>query len=73
MIGVVPNVLIISPAKNIKTVAELAARGKAENLTYASAGVGSASHWGAERFFGWRQALPAPLCGSAADRRQSPR
>jgi len=50
MIGVVPNVLIISPGKNIKTVRELAARGKVETLTYASAGVGSASHWGAERF-----------------------
>jgi tripartite-type tricarboxylate transporter receptor subunit TctC len=50
MIGVVPNVLIIAPAKNIKTARELAERGKAGDLTYASAGVGSASHWGAERF-----------------------
>src|SRR5262245_55275694 len=50
MIGVVPNVLLIAPSKNIKTAQELAARGKAGNLTYASAGVGSASHWGAERF-----------------------
>jgi tripartite-type tricarboxylate transporter receptor subunit TctC len=50
MIGIVPNVLLIAPAKNIRTVQELAARGKAGDLTYASAGVGSASHWGAERF-----------------------
>jgi tripartite-type tricarboxylate transporter receptor subunit TctC len=50
MIGVVPNVLLIAPSKNIKTARELAERGKAGNLTYASAGVGSASHWGAERF-----------------------
>jgi tripartite-type tricarboxylate transporter receptor subunit TctC len=50
MIGVVPNVLLIAPSKGIKTVRELAERGKAGNLTYASAGVGSASHWGAERF-----------------------
>ena len=50
MIGVVPNVLLIAPSKNVKTAQELAARGKAGNLTFASAGVGSASHWGAERF-----------------------
>jgi len=50
MIGVVPNVLLVAPSKNIKTARELAERGMAGNLTYASAGVGSASHWGAERF-----------------------
>jgi len=50
MIGVVPNVLLVAPSKNIKSARELAERGKAGDLTYASAGVGSASHWGAERF-----------------------
>jgi tripartite-type tricarboxylate transporter receptor subunit TctC len=50
MIGVVPNVLLIAPSKNVKSARELAERGKAGNLTYASAGVGSASHWAAERF-----------------------
>jgi len=50
MIGVVPNVLLVAPSKNIKNVRELAERGKGGDLTYASAGVGSASHWGAERF-----------------------
>jgi len=50
MIGVVPNVLLIAPAKNIKSAKELAERAKAGDMTYASAGIGSASHWGAERF-----------------------
>jgi tripartite-type tricarboxylate transporter receptor subunit TctC len=50
MIGVVPNVLVIAPSKGVTTVRALAERGKAGNLSYASAGVGSASHWGAERF-----------------------
>jgi tripartite-type tricarboxylate transporter receptor subunit TctC len=50
MIGVVPNVLLVAPSKNIKSAQELAARAKAGEMTYASAGTGSASHWGAERF-----------------------
>jgi tripartite-type tricarboxylate transporter receptor subunit TctC len=50
MFGVVPNLLAISPSKGIKTVRELAERGKQGGMTYASAGVGSASHWAAERF-----------------------
>ncbi|HMK81350.1 MAG TPA: tripartite tricarboxylate transporter substrate binding protein [Xanthobacteraceae bacterium] len=50
MIGVVPNVLLVAPGKNIRSARELAERGKAGDLTYGSAGVGSASHWGAERF-----------------------
>jgi tripartite-type tricarboxylate transporter receptor subunit TctC len=49
--GSVPNVLVISPNKGIKTVKELAARAKASGkMTYSSAGVGSATHWAAERF-----------------------
>ena len=49
--GSVPNVMVISPEKGIKTVQELAARAKASGtMTYASAGVGSATHWAAERF-----------------------
>ncbi|MEI7806589.1 MAG: tripartite tricarboxylate transporter substrate binding protein [Hyphomicrobiales bacterium] len=48
--GSVPNVMVISPSKGIKTVKELAAKAKAGTLTYASAGVGSATHWAAERF-----------------------
>jgi tripartite-type tricarboxylate transporter receptor subunit TctC len=50
MIGVVPNVLLIAPSKNIKSAKELAARAKAGDMTYASAGTGSATHWAAERF-----------------------
>jgi len=50
MIGVVPNVIVIAPSKGIKTAQELVVRGKKEKLTFASAGVGSATHWGAERF-----------------------
>lgn len=50
--GSVPNVLIISPAKGIKTVQELVAAAKARPgaLNYASVGVGSATHLSVERF-----------------------
>jgi tripartite-type tricarboxylate transporter receptor subunit TctC len=47
--GVVPNVTVISPAKGIKTLKELVEAAKKGNLTFASAGVGSATHWAAER------------------------
>jgi tripartite-type tricarboxylate transporter receptor subunit TctC len=50
MIGVVPNVIVIAPSKGIKTLKELVARAADGKMTYASAGVGSATHWGAERF-----------------------
>jgi tripartite-type tricarboxylate transporter receptor subunit TctC len=49
MFGVVPNVTVISPKKGIKTVKELVQAAKAGKMTFASAGVGSATHWGAER------------------------
>ncbi len=47
-----PNVLVIAPEKNIKTVQELvaAARAKPGAMTYASAGAGSATHLNAQRF-----------------------
>ncbi len=47
--GSVPNVCVISPTKNIKTLKELVAAAKKGNFTFASAGVGSATHWAAER------------------------
>jgi tripartite-type tricarboxylate transporter receptor subunit TctC len=47
--GVVPNVTVISPAKGIKTLNELAEAAKKSSMTFASAGVGSATHWAAER------------------------
>jgi tripartite-type tricarboxylate transporter receptor subunit TctC len=47
--GTVPNVTVIAPAKGIKTLQELVAAAKGGAMTYASAGVGSATHWAAER------------------------
>jgi tripartite-type tricarboxylate transporter receptor subunit TctC len=47
--GSVPNVAVIAPEKGIKTLKELVAKAKSGSVTYASAGVGSATHWAAER------------------------
>ena len=51
MFGVQPSVLVAAPSKGWKTVADLIAAAKAKpgQLNYASAGLGSASHWPAER------------------------
>ena len=51
MFGVQPSVLVAAPSKGWKTVADLIAAAKAKPgaLNYASAGLGSASHWPAER------------------------
>ena len=47
-----PNVLVIAPAKGIRTVKDLIASAKAKpgTMTYASAGAGSATQLNAERF-----------------------
>jgi tripartite-type tricarboxylate transporter receptor subunit TctC len=47
-----PNVLVVNPARGWKTVADLVAAAKAKPgaLNYASAGVGSATHFNAEKF-----------------------
>ena len=47
-----PNVLVISPSKNIKTLKDLLATAKAKPgaLNFASAGQGSATHLNAEKF-----------------------
>ncbi len=47
-----PNVLVISPSKNIKSLTELlaAARAKPGSMNFASAGQGSATHLNAEKF-----------------------
>lgn len=47
-----PNVLVVSPSRNWKSVADLVAAAKAKPgvLNYASAGVGSATHFNAEKF-----------------------
>jgi len=51
MFGVVPNVLTVKPDVGIKTLQQLAAKAKASGtMTFSSAGVGSATHWAAERF-----------------------
>jgi tripartite-type tricarboxylate transporter receptor subunit TctC len=48
--GAVPNVLLLAPSKGIETVRELVERARGGAMTFASAGVGSATHWAAERF-----------------------
>jgi tripartite-type tricarboxylate transporter receptor subunit TctC len=52
MLATLPNVLVVSPAKGYKSLADLVERAKAEpgKLTYASAGNGSATHINAEKF-----------------------
>jgi tripartite-type tricarboxylate transporter receptor subunit TctC len=47
--GSVPNVVVISPDKGIRTLQELVIKAKAGSFSFASAGVGSATHWAAER------------------------
>jgi len=49
LFGSVPNVTVIAPSKGIKTLKELAEAAKKGKFTFASAGVGSATHWAAER------------------------
>ena len=50
LFGVQPSVLVAAPSKGWKTVADLvtAAKARPGTLNFASAGVGSASHWPAE-------------------------
>jgi tripartite-type tricarboxylate transporter receptor subunit TctC len=51
-ISSLPNALVISPSKNIKTLQELVAAAKAKpgTINFASAGQGSATHLNAEKF-----------------------
>jgi tripartite-type tricarboxylate transporter receptor subunit TctC len=51
-IAAVPNVLVVSPARGWKSVADVVAAAKARpgQLNYASAGTGSATHMNAEKF-----------------------
>ncbi len=51
-LAALPNVLVVSPARGWKSVADLIAAAKARpgQLNYASAGVGSATHMNAEKF-----------------------
>ena len=47
-----PNVLVVAPSKNLRSVAELQAAAKAsrDKLTFGSGGVGSAAHMNGEHF-----------------------
>ncbi len=47
--GSLPNVTVISPAKGIKTLKELVEAARKGSFTFASSGVGSGTHWAAER------------------------
>jgi len=47
--GTIPNVTVVAPGRGIRTLKELVAAGKSGSLTFASAGIGSATHWAAER------------------------
>ena len=47
--GTLPNVTVVAPGSGIKTLKDLVAKAKAGSVTYGSAGVGSATHWAAER------------------------
>ncbi|MES2413761.1 MAG: tripartite tricarboxylate transporter substrate binding protein [Pseudomonadota bacterium] len=64
-----PNVLVISPSKNIRTLPELLAAAKAKpgSMNFASAGQGSATHLNAEKFklAGKIDATNIPFKGSA--------
>lgn len=68
-ISATPNVLVIAPSKNIKTVQELLsyARANPGQLNFASAGQGSATHLNAEKFklAAKIQATNIPFKGSA--------
>ena len=64
-----PNVLVIAPSKNIKTLPQLVANAKANpgKMNFASAGQGSATHLNAEKFKMAAQidAVNIPFKGSA--------
>ena len=68
-LGQQPLVIVTSPGKGYKTLADLIAAGKAKpgSLNYSSAGVGSASHFGGERLrtTGGFQAQHLPFKGAA--------
>jgi tripartite-type tricarboxylate transporter receptor subunit TctC len=68
-LGIMPNVLVVPPAKGFKTVGEFVAAAKAKPgaMNYTSAGVGTATHLSAERFRSSAgiQAVHVPLKGGA--------
>ena len=68
-IGMSPSVLVVAPARGIKTAAALVAAGKARPgaVTFSSVGIGTATHLSAERFVtsAGMQAVHVPLKGGA--------
>jgi tripartite-type tricarboxylate transporter receptor subunit TctC len=68
-IGISPSVLVVPPARGMKTAAELvaAARAKPNALNFSSVGIGSATHLSAERFQSSAgvQAVHIPFKGGA--------
>jgi tripartite-type tricarboxylate transporter receptor subunit TctC len=66
--GSVPNVTLVRPDRGIKTLKDLVAAGKGGKLSFASAGVASATHWAAERLrlAAGFQALHVPFKGGPA-------
>ena len=68
-LAALPNVMVTSPERGWKTVADVVAAAKAKpgQLNYASAGVGSATHLNAEKFkmAGQFFAVHIPFTGSA--------
>ncbi len=68
-IGMSPSVLVVSPARGIKTVEALVAASKARpgSVTFSSVGIGTATHLSAERFVASAgiQAVHVPFKGGA--------
>jgi tripartite-type tricarboxylate transporter receptor subunit TctC len=68
-IGISPSVLVVSPAKGMKTASDLVAAAKARPnaLNFSSVGIGSATHLSAERFVSSAevQAVHIPFKGGA--------
>jgi len=62
-LGRLPNVLVVDPSKGYKNLRDLvvAANAKPGSITYASAGIGSATHFSAERLCSVR-ALKGCMC-----------
>jgi tripartite-type tricarboxylate transporter receptor subunit TctC len=48
--GSIPNVTVVKPNRGFKTLRDLANAAQAGTFTFSSAGIGSATHWAAERF-----------------------
>ena len=64
--GTIPNVTVVHPSRGFKSVNDLvAAAKKSGKFTYGSAGVGSATHWAAERLrlAGGYEAVHVPFKG----------